>query len=106
MGQTCKGGFRDPGPFGDDVAPRPKMHARILNMVTKRHGRRAKVPKINKSSSSRNQSLYDSSFAVLGPKLWNCLPSHLHEIAVMDAFKHELTIFLKPSQITRLLVAT
>ena len=52
-----------------------------------RHGRKAKVPKINKSSSSHNQSLYDSSFAVLGSKLWNCLP-------VLDAFKHEVTKLL------------
>lgn len=66
----------------------------IVFNAPSRHGITAKVPAINKSSSNRNKSLYDSSFAVLGPQLWNCLPGHLHDVAVLDGFKQELTKFL------------
>ena len=59
-----------------------------------RHGITAKIPVLGKNSSQRNQSLYDSSFAVTGPKLWNCLPSHLPAIADLEGFKHNLTKFL------------
>ncbi len=59
-----------------------------------RHGIGAKVPALSKSSSARHQSLYDSSFAVLGPRLWNTLPSHLPEIADPIVFKQKLTNFL------------
>ena len=59
-----------------------------------RQGIRAKIPSLCKSSSQHNQSLYDSSFSVLGPKLWNCLPSHLPAIADMVDFKQKLTTFL------------
>ena len=59
-----------------------------------RQGTRAKVPTLSKSSSQHHQTLYDHSFAVLGPRLWNTLPSHLPEIADLETFKHNLTKFL------------
>ena len=59
-----------------------------------RHGITAKIPSLSKCSSQHNQTLYDSSFAVLGPKLWNYLPSHLPAIADLVGFKQKLTIFL------------
>ena len=59
-----------------------------------RHGTTAKIPSLIRHSSQHNQKLYDSSFAVMGPKLWNCLPSHLSKIAVLADFKHALTKFL------------
>ena len=39
---------------------------------------------------SCNQSLYDSSFAVMGPRLWNILPSHSHRIKEPQQFKIKL----------------
>ena len=47
-----------------------------------RKGVRAKVPPLCKSSSLRNQSLYDHSFIVQGPRLWNTLPAHLYGVPV------------------------
>ena len=59
-----------------------------------RLGCQAKVPKLTKSSSVRNQSIYDQSFAVRGPRLWNSLPANLHSIADLNSFKNNLTAFL------------
>ena len=61
---------------------------------TSRYGLKANVPCLINSSSSRHQTLYDSSFAVCGPRLWNTLPDHLRVIAVADQFKNKLTEFL------------
>ena len=59
-----------------------------------RHGVKAQVPSLKHSSSSRNQSLRDDSFAVIGPRLWNLIPGHLHVVADPMQFKIELTKFL------------
>jgi len=59
-----------------------------------RHGIRAQVPTLSKSSSLRNQTMYDASFAVIGPRLWNCIPPHLHAVADPIQFKIKLTEFL------------
>ena len=59
-----------------------------------RTGTQAIVPALSRRSSALHQSLYDNSFAVLGPKLWNCVPYHLNGIAQFDLFKKELTAFL------------
>jgi hypothetical protein len=66
----------------------------IMFSASSRHGVKAKVPCLSKTSSMRHQTLYDSSFAVHGPRLWNALPDHLRKIAVADQFKHKLTEFL------------
>jgi len=60
-----------------------------------RHGIKAKVPQLNRSSSQRHQSTYDASFAVIGPRLWNTIPSSLPQIADLDEFKFKLTDYLK-----------
>jgi hypothetical protein len=59
-----------------------------------RHGIKAKVPKLNRSSSQRHQSKYDTSFAVIGPRLWNTIPSSLPQIADLEEFKFKLTDYL------------
>ena len=46
-----------------------------------RLGNFAVVPSAYKYSSAANQSLYDNSFAVTGPKLWNVMPYHLNSIS-------------------------
>ncbi|XP_063679210.1 uncharacterized protein LOC134814843 [Bolinopsis microptera] len=63
----------------------------ILFSVTLRHGQKAVVPSIAKSSSQRNQALHDNSFAVTGPRLWNVIPTHMHTIEYPMQFKAALT---------------
>ena len=62
--------------------------------VTPRHGDVAIIPSLSKSSSLRNQSLYDRSFAVQGPKLWNKVPPTVKADTSFDMFKCSLSNFL------------
>ena len=59
-----------------------------------RLGIKAKVPVLQKGSTQRHQSLYDTSFAVHGPKLWNIIPSELTLQTDFQNFKNSLTEFL------------
>ena len=59
-----------------------------------RRGFMANVPKLHKASLQHNQSLYDASFSVLGPRLWNTLPAHLTRVADFEQFKNQLTDYL------------
>ncbi|KAL5249581.1 hypothetical protein ACHWQZ_G018452 [Mnemiopsis leidyi] len=47
-----------------------------------------------RESSLRNQTLYDSSFAVRGPKLWNKVPAAIKAEKTFDGFKVSLSKFL------------
>ena len=60
-----------------------------------RHGIKALLPPLSKASSQRKQSLYDGSFAVMGPRLWNIIPRQLHSVEDPMQFKIKLTEFLK-----------
>ena len=44
--------------------------------------------------NSKAQSLYDSSFAVKGPQLWNIVEKNIKEIDTLEQFKLKLDIFL------------
>ena len=59
-----------------------------------RHGFKADVPKLVRTSLQHNQSLYDASFAVLGPRLWNTIPAYLTRVADFEQFKIQLTNYL------------
>ena len=59
-----------------------------------RFGNLAVIPPARKVSSASNQSLFDSSFAVQGPKLWNAVPYHLNVIQDLEQFKNKLTQFM------------
>ena len=59
-----------------------------------RLGIQAIVPSLNRSSTAANQSIYDRSFAVVGPKLWNVLPKFLTSINDSAEFKNSLTSYL------------
>ena len=59
-----------------------------------RLGCQAKIPNFSKEGTAANQSLYDSSFAVMGPKLWNSIPYNLNVITNLTTFKSNLTHFL------------
>ena len=52
-----------------------------------RRGFKADVPKLVRTSLQHNQSLYDASFSVLGPRLWNIIPAHLTRVADAEQFK-------------------
>ena len=57
-----------------------------------RLGVKATVPPIPRNRSKTR--LFDSSFAVRGPGLWNLLPKWLNNIDSFDAFKANLDKFL------------
>ena len=59
-----------------------------------RQGIRAKVPILSSASTQRHQTLYDASFAVHGPRLWNVIPSNLTVESRFQQFKDELTTFI------------
>ena len=68
--------------------------AHITFLPVSRRGIVAEVPPLVKKSSLHNQSLYDSSFGVMGPKLWNSIPASLHQIGDQQQFKVKLTQYL------------
>jgi len=59
-----------------------------------RLGVRAVVPKLTKLSTMAKQTAYDGSFAVMGPRLWNCLPAKLNQIDEFQVFKVQLSRYL------------
>ena len=62
----------------------------IEKTYSERRGLRAVVPPLCKSASAHCQTLYDQSFAITGPKLWNCLPTKLTTITTKTTFKSAL----------------
>ena len=54
----------------------------------------AVIPSKSRTSSASNQTLFDNSFAVQGPKLWNAIPHELTVIENLEQFKNKLTKFL------------
>ena len=59
-----------------------------------RLGNLATIPSAKRSSTAANMSVYDKSFAVMGPKLWNTMPYHMNVISDHERFKTQLTKFL------------
>ena len=59
-----------------------------------RLGNLAKIPLCKRSSSAFHWTAYERSFAVMGPKLWNCIPYNLNSIQNMELFKMRFTGFL------------
>ena len=49
-----------------------------------RLGTKAAVPSLSKASTQRNKALCDSSFAVMGPRLWNIIPKY--EVQIIRSF--------------------
>ena len=60
-----------------------------------RYGLLARIPPLSVSCSLKAKSLYDLSFAVVGPKLWNLVPKSIKLIDTLNAFKSRLDDFLK-----------
>ena len=59
-----------------------------------RRGIRATVPMIPREAKSKYLSLYDSSFGVRGPSLWNRIPAQITTLETLDSFKAALTKWL------------
>ena len=66
----------------------------IMFQTRLRTGTKAVVPSISRQSSASHQSRYDTSFAVMGPKFWNCVPNNLNTMVQFELFKKNLTAFL------------
>ena len=49
---------------------------------------------LSRLSSLSNRTLYDSSFAVRGPKLWNKVPVNIKAEATFESFKVSLSKFI------------
>ena len=62
--------------------------------VNPRLGNLAKVPSFRKKISAAHQTLYETSFSVMGPKLLNCLPTQIRAISKYDSFKRQMTAFM------------
>ena len=56
-----------------------------------RRGILAVVPSLSRTCKSKIQSLYDSSFAVFAPRLWNSLPKRIRDEETFEKFKAALT---------------
>ena len=59
-----------------------------------RLGTRCKIPAIKRNSTSLSKSIYDHSFAVRGPKLWNAIPKNKKFAPSFEVFKSKLTSHL------------
>ena len=69
------------------------MHPNGINVMfteTKRRGITAKLPNLPKSCKLKHQTMYESSFSVQGPKLWNLIPAELTKIKDLEEFKTNL----------------
>ena len=56
-----------------------------------RRGLCADIPVMTKSTKAKFQSLFDSSYSVLAPRLWNSVPKHIREEEKFETFKSKLT---------------
>ena len=61
---------------------------------SERRGIKVKVPPLNMDATQRARSLYETSFAIVGPKLWNCIPHRISKLTNKDSFKVALSKFM------------
>ena len=77
------------------------LHGKISNdlnvtfVESSRFGLLAAVPQLSQGSRMKAISLYDSSFSVKGPQLWNLIPKGIRTEQTLTGFKNELDIYLK-----------
>ena len=62
--------------------------------VSPRLGNLAKVPSFRKKISAAHQTLYETLLSLMGPKLWNCLPTKIRAISKHDSCKRQMTAFM------------
>ena len=74
-----------------NVVPTPQLqHYQIHKNIQTR----AIIPSLSRLSSLSNQTLYNSSFVVRGPKRWNKVPDSIKAEATFELFKVSLSKFL------------
>ena len=56
-----------------------------------RLGTRCKIPPIKRNPTTLSRSIYDHSFAVRGPKLWNAIPKNIKCDPSFEIFKSKRT---------------
>ena len=66
----------------------------MIFRYSSRMGLKSIVPPCAKLAKQRYQTLYEHSFAVLGPRLWNTVPKVLSNISCQQEFKDKLTTCL------------
>ena len=59
-----------------------------------RLGVQAVIPRLIRDGRLANQMMFEKSFAVIGPRLWNGLPTEFTIIESQDSFKNQWTYFL------------
>ena len=59
-----------------------------------RTGVKAVIPPMRKNAMAHYRTLFDNSFAVMGPRLWNCLPVQINMTEAFEPFKRQLTSFV------------
>ena len=62
--------------------------------TSERRGILAIIPSFPKNASAKNKSLFENSFTVKGPKLWNLLPVETRQLTKLEGFKISLSRFL------------
>ena len=70
-------------------------YLKIIFTSRPRTGIKAVVPSLRRGVAAYHQSLYDNSFAVIGPRLWNCLPGYINKMEEFESFKIQLTSLLR-----------
>ena len=67
----------------------------LQTVVSGLRGVRVKVPPLNRTATAHCQSLYDNNtLGVVGPKLWNTIPTKLTHITNQTTFKTALSKYL------------
>ena len=59
-----------------------------------RRGLCANIPPMLKQTKAKFQSMFDSSFSVIAPRLWNTLPKRIREEEKFEKFKSSLTRYM------------
>ena len=66
----------------------------IIFYDSDRLGVRARVPTLNHKAQRSVATIYDNSFGVRAPRLWNMLPKGVNTVTTLDSFKVALGKFL------------
>ena len=66
------------------------QHLKINFTSRPRTGIKAVVPSLQKGVAAYHQSLYDNSFAVIGPHLWNCLLSYINRMEELTSLLRQI----------------
>ena len=59
-----------------------------------RLGTRCRNPSLERTGSALVKSIYDKSFAVIGPKLWNIIPQSITSAPALESFKPRLIYYI------------